>query len=112
MRADGREHRVSGGQAIALRLSGGGATFQSDRSAHVVIRSGAEIREALLADGPFIMNEQCKVEAAVARYRAGGMGYSFRSVESGDYSDVQGPNCCARVCHIDCGRFHPEKVSG
>ena len=32
---------------------------------------GAEIREPVLAMGPFIMNKRSQIEDAVARYRAG-----------------------------------------
>jgi redox-sensitive bicupin YhaK (pirin superfamily) len=75
MRADGREHRVAGEHALALHGDGGRVTFEAFHAAHFLILSGAEIREPVLVDGPFIMNERSQVEAAVARYRAGGRGH-------------------------------------
>ena len=49
-------------------------TFEAVRPAHFVLLAGAEIREPVLAHGPFIMNEMSQIEAAVAHYRAGDMG--------------------------------------
>ena len=50
-------------------------TFEALQPAHFVILSGAEIREPVLVDGPFIMNERSQIEAAATRYRAGEMGH-------------------------------------
>jgi len=36
--------------------------------------SGAEIREPVVVDGPFIMNDRSQIDAVAARYRAGAMG--------------------------------------
>jgi hypothetical protein len=37
--------------------------------------AGAGIREPVLLDGPFIMNERSQIDAAFARSRAGEMGH-------------------------------------
>jgi quercetin 2,3-dioxygenase len=38
------------------------------------VLSGAEIRESVVASGPFIMNDRAQIDDAVAPYRAGRMG--------------------------------------
>ncbi len=60
-----------------LELSGGGGTvtLAADAHAHVVILSGAEIRERVVVDGPFIMNDVSQMQDAFARYEAGRMGH-------------------------------------
>ena len=75
VRADGREQKVSAEQALALYGEGGRVTFEVVRPAHFVILSGADIREPSIVEGNFIMNERSQIDAAVARYRAGAMGY-------------------------------------
>jgi hypothetical protein len=75
VRADGREQKVAGEHALALHGSGGRVTFEAFHPAHFLILSGAAIREPVLVDGPFIMNERSQIEAAVARYRSGEMGH-------------------------------------
>ena len=59
-----------------LELSGGGGTvtLAADAPAHVVILSGAEIRERLVVNGPFIMNDVSQLQDAFARYQSGRMG--------------------------------------
>ena len=74
VRADGREQRVPGKHALALRGGGGRVTVEAVEPAHLLILSGAEIREPVLVDGPFIMNERSQIETAIARFRAGEMG--------------------------------------
>jgi len=73
VRAGEREQGAAGEQAVAMG-GGGRVTFEAVRPAHFVLLAGAEIREPVLAHGPFIMNEMSQIEAAVARYRAGDMG--------------------------------------
>ncbi len=75
VRVDDREPRMAGGQEMALHGSGGRATFRAVHPARLIILSGAEIREAVLAEGPFIMNERSQIEAGVAQYGAGLMGH-------------------------------------
>ena len=73
--AEGREQKVAGEHALALYGSGGRVRFEAFQPGHFLMLSGAEIREPILAQGPFIMNERSQIEAAVARYRTGGMGH-------------------------------------
>jgi hypothetical protein len=73
-RADSQEEQVRGEQALALYGSGGHVTFAASVRAHFLILSGAEIREPVVVDGNFLMNNQSQIEAAAARYRAGAMG--------------------------------------
>ena len=54
--------------------TGGQVTFEAIDPSHFLILSGAEIREPIVADGPFIMNERSQIEAAVGRHRTGEMG--------------------------------------
>lgn len=73
IRAGGREQKLASEQAVALQGSGRVA-LEAAHPAHVFVLSGAELREPVLARGPFIMNEPSQIEAAMARYRAGDMG--------------------------------------
>ena len=75
MSTNGREQQVAGEHALALYGSGGRVRFEAVHPAHLLMLSGAEIREPVLAQGPFIMNERSQIEAAVARYRTGAMGH-------------------------------------
>ena len=75
VRADGREQLVAGGHAMAMHSSGGHITIGGVHAAQLFVLSGAEIREPVLAEGPFIMHDRRQIEAAAARYRAGAMGY-------------------------------------
>lgn len=70
----GRNQNVEAEHAMALHGSGGRLMFESSRPAQLLILSGAEIREPVLVDGSFIMNEPSQIEAAFARYGTGGMG--------------------------------------
>jgi redox-sensitive bicupin YhaK (pirin superfamily) len=73
VRADGREQKLPGEHALALR-GGGRVTVEAVEPAHFLILSGAEVREPVLVDGPFIMNERSQIEKAIARFRASEMG--------------------------------------
>jgi redox-sensitive bicupin YhaK (pirin superfamily) len=75
VRADGHQQDVGGGDALALHGSGGRVTFAAPNPAHFLILSGAQIRDPVVAEGNFIMNEPSQIEAAVARYRTGAMGH-------------------------------------
>lgn len=71
--AGDREQRLSEGQAVVA--SGAGAVRASTgASAEVLVLSGRELREAIVMGGPFVMNDASEIEAAAARFRAGGMG--------------------------------------
>ena len=61
VRADGSKHKVAGERALALR-GGERVTFEALCAAHFFVPSGAEIREPVLADGPFIMNERSQID--------------------------------------------------
>jgi redox-sensitive bicupin YhaK (pirin superfamily) len=74
VRGDDQEENVHNEQALALHSSTGHVTLAAVRPAHLLVLSGAEIQEPVLVQGPFIMNEPSQIEAALERYRAGGMG--------------------------------------
>ena len=86
VRADGREQKVAGEHALALHGGDGRVTFEAVHPAHFLILSGAEIREPVIEDGTFIMNERSQIEAAMARYRAGEMGHLAPLSEFGDHT--------------------------
>jgi len=73
--AYGREQNMAGGHAIALYGSGGRVTFEASDPSRFLILSGAEIREPVVVQGSFMLNEQSQIDDAVARYQAGEMGY-------------------------------------
>jgi redox-sensitive bicupin YhaK (pirin superfamily) len=54
------------GDAVSLRAGAEGA--------HVVLIAGRPLRERVVARGPFIMNSEEEIAAALERYRAGAMG--------------------------------------
>lgn len=67
--AAGWQQKIIRGQALALHGGGGRARLVALSPAHAIVLSGPEIREAMVADGPF-MNEPAQIGAVVARYRA------------------------------------------
>jgi redox-sensitive bicupin YhaK (pirin superfamily) len=73
--ADGHEQVITSEYALAFYGTGGRVTFEAIDPVHFLILSGAEIREPIVADGPFIMNERSQIEAAVGRHRTGEMGH-------------------------------------
>jgi len=73
--ADDHEQKVTREHALALFGTGGEATLEPLEPAHLLVLSGAEICEPVVAGGPFIMNNQAQIDAAFARYRAGAMGH-------------------------------------
>jgi len=73
--ADDYEQKVTRAHALVLFGTGGRATLEPLEPAHFLILSGAEIREPVVAGGPFIMNNQAQIDAAFAQYRAGAMGH-------------------------------------
>ena len=72
-RADGHSEKAGGGHALALRGSGR-VTLEAAERAHLLVLSGAQIREPVVTEGPFIMNQPSQVEEAITRYRTGAMG--------------------------------------
>jgi redox-sensitive bicupin YhaK (pirin superfamily) len=72
-RADGHSEKASGRHALALQGSGR-VTLEAAERAHLLVLSGAQIREPVVTEGPFIMNQPSQVRDAITRYRAGAMG--------------------------------------
>jgi hypothetical protein len=73
--ADGRRQALSGGNAVALYGTGGLVTVEALLPTHVVMLSSAAIDEPLVVHGSFIMNTRSQINAAIARYQSGEMGY-------------------------------------
>ena len=48
--------------------------LKAGEDAHLLVLTGAEIREPVVGSGPFIMNDQAQIDDAITRYRAGRMG--------------------------------------
>jgi redox-sensitive bicupin YhaK (pirin superfamily) len=75
VRADDREQNVAGQHVLALHGDDECVKLEALHHAHFLILSGTAMHEPMLAEGPFIMNERSQIEAAIARYRTGGMGH-------------------------------------
>lgn len=67
------EREIPSGNAVAL-TGQGHLTFAASRATNFLILSGLDIREPVLADGPFIMSNRSQLDDAFARFRAGKMG--------------------------------------
>lgn len=65
---------VRAGQAVSVCGDRLAAHLQPQGPAHLLLLSGARIDEAIVAEGPFIMNDRLQLQAAIARYRSGEMG--------------------------------------
>ena len=61
-------------QALIIRGTGGQVSFKSAGRAQLLFLSGAGIRDSVVVDGPFIMNDLEQVRDAARRYREGEMG--------------------------------------
>ena len=72
--AEGTEHRLPARHAIAMGGDQASVTLTAGEPAHLLVLSGAEIREPVVTWGPFIINNQSQIDDAIARYRAGLMG--------------------------------------
>jgi hypothetical protein len=72
--SDGETRRLSDSEAIALHGTGGRVMFSTESPTQFLIVSGPLLDEPIVIDGPFIMSDAAQIAAAVARYRAGGMG--------------------------------------
>lgn len=66
--------QLSKEEAVALHSNGEPIKIIATKPAHLLVLSGMEIREPVVMEGPFIMNEHPQIEAAYARYHAGDMG--------------------------------------
>ena len=62
-----------------MALHGGGhgglVTFEALPRSHFLVLSGTEIREPVVGQGPFVMNDPLQIEEAGIRYRTGAMGH-------------------------------------
>ncbi|XUM23402.1 pirin family protein [Bradyrhizobium oligotrophicum S58] len=70
---DDQTRQLSEGQAIAL-TGDGRVELTAITGAQLILMSGAAIREPVVIDGPFIMNDSDQIATAYARYRSGRMG--------------------------------------
>ena len=71
---------MEGGHAMALHGGGHGGlvTFEALPRSHFLVLSGTEIREPVVGQGPFVMNDPLQIEEAGIRYRTGAMGHLAR----------------------------------
>jgi redox-sensitive bicupin YhaK (pirin superfamily) len=60
--------------AVGMRGDAASAMLKAGEDAHLLVLTGAEIREPVVGSGPFIMNDQAQIDDAITRYRAGRMG--------------------------------------
>lgn len=72
--AGDRQTQLEAGEAVALTGAGSRVEYTGVPIAHVLILAGKAIGEPVVEQGPFLMNDQSQVEAAIARYRSGAMG--------------------------------------
>ena len=72
--ADGHERWLSAGHAVGMRGDGASVLLKAGEAAHLLVLSGAEIREPVVSWGPFIMNDRAQIDDAIARYQTGRMG--------------------------------------
>ena len=75
-RAGRDERKLASDQAVAISgiEEGGRVSCEALRRAHVLLLYAQEIREPVVIQGSFIMNDAAGVEAALRRFRTGGMG--------------------------------------
>jgi redox-sensitive bicupin YhaK (pirin superfamily) len=74
--ATGQEREVDVNQAVAARALGEGGMLKvvAQGPAQILFLAGRDHKEPVVAYGPFIMNDQKQIEAALERHRTGGMG--------------------------------------
>jgi redox-sensitive bicupin YhaK (pirin superfamily) len=72
--ADGGMCDVPVAHGVALDGSGR-VTLEAREPGQLIVVAGAAIREPVVAHGSFIMNDRSQVDAAMARYHSGQMGY-------------------------------------
>jgi len=71
---DDIRHELSTETAIALSGTGDVKLTAGPGGAHALLLSGPALKEPVVADGPFIMNDAAGILAAIQRYRSGQMG--------------------------------------
>ena len=70
-----RSQTVTSNHALGIRCSADGRLNVSARGpSRFLVLAGADIREPVVSEGPFIMNDYEQIEAAVSRYESGAMG--------------------------------------
>lgn len=74
IRGDYWKREIPVDHAMATSGIGERLIVEALRSSRLLILSGLNIREPMLAEGPFIMNSRSELDAAVARFHAGEMG--------------------------------------
>jgi hypothetical protein len=74
VRAGDLKQIVATGHAMAVGGVGQRVHFAASEPSHLMVLSGAEIREPAIFEGPFLMNDRSEVGRAVARFRGGEMG--------------------------------------
>lgn len=76
VRAEDAEASLAAGDAVVAvaRDAPGEVYVASEPGARVVILAGRALREPVFQHGPFIMNHEADIHAAIARYQRGGMG--------------------------------------
>jgi len=74
LRSGAREQRIAQGHAIALAGDGRDVSLESTFGARLFILSGPEVREPMVTNGPFVMNDKAQLKDAALRYQAGEMG--------------------------------------
>jgi redox-sensitive bicupin YhaK (pirin superfamily) len=75
LEVDGKSVPVAARSAIAFTGSRSAKVGSRDGPAHLLVMSGAGIAEPVFMDGPFIMNDEAGVRAAVSRFHTGQMGF-------------------------------------
>jgi redox-sensitive bicupin YhaK (pirin superfamily) len=71
---EGREQTVEQGQGLSVFGGAGVVRIKASTPANVIVMSGRELREPIAMRGPFIMNQQSEIDAAIERFKAGEMG--------------------------------------
>ena len=75
VRSESRSQTVTGNHALGIRCNADGRLTVSAREpSRFLVLAGADIREPVVSQGPFIMNDYQQIVAAVSRYEAGAMG--------------------------------------
>jgi redox-sensitive bicupin YhaK (pirin superfamily) len=75
VRLGSRSQTVTGNHALGIRCNADvRLTVSAREPSRFLVLAGADIREPVVSEGPFIMNDYEQIEAAVSRYESGAMG--------------------------------------
>lgn len=74
VRGSGRVGELPLSAGRALSLEAGGARLAADEALRVACFSGRPLREPVVRHGPFVMNDEGQIVAALQRFQTGGMG--------------------------------------